>query len=103
MRIRVVLALLLFAQLADIASFTVGVGLLGIGAEANRLARAVYDAGGIDGVVLLKGAGILLTLAILVYAAPRFPRLALVGGATAATLGAVGALLNTVSIALARG
>jgi hypothetical protein len=54
-------------------------------------------------VILLKGAGILLTLAILVYSAPRFPRMALLGASLALTFGALGALTNTVSIAIAHG
>ncbi len=103
MRIRVVLAFLLFAQLADAVSFMVGVHLLGIGAETNGMARLAYDAGGANGVILLKGAGILLTLAILVYSAPRFPRMAVLGATLALAFGVLGALTNTVSIAIAHG
>lgn len=103
MTLRVVLPLLLFAQLADAASFMVGVHLLGIGAEANGMARLAYEAGGPNGVILLKGTGILLTLAILIYSAPRFPRMALLGASLALTFGVLGALTNAVSIAIAHG
>lgn len=103
MKIRPVLALLLVAQLADAISFVIGVPVVGIHGEANGIARLAFDAGGVSGVILLKGAGILATLAILVYSAPRFPRMALAGASTALAFGVLGALLNTVSIAIAHG
>jgi hypothetical protein len=103
MSFRLVLALLLLAQLADAASFVIGIPMVGIHAEANGMARLAFDAGGTSGVVLLKGAGILATLAILVYSAPRFPRMALLGASAALAFGVLGALLNTVSIAIAHG
>ena len=86
------------AQLADAMTFTFGVGQFGIALESNSVAVLLYRAGGLDGVLLAKGAAILLSLAILVLAAYRFPRLLFFGGATATSLGLLGFATNTLSI-----
>ena len=48
--------------------------------------------------LLAKAAAILLSLAILVLAAHRFPRLLFMGGAAATSLGLLGFATNTASI-----
>jgi hypothetical protein len=103
MKVRLILAGLLLAQLADAASFAIGIARLGIGAEANGWMRVLYDAGGLPAVMALKGGAILVTLAILVLAAWRYPRLVILGGAAATSLGLLGFFSNTLAIALARG
>lgn len=103
MKVRLILAGLLIAQLADAVTFAIGITRLGIGAEANGWMRVLYDAGGLPAVMALKGSAILLTLAILVFAAWRYPRLLILGGAVATSLGLLGFLSNTLAIALARG
>jgi hypothetical protein len=103
MKVRLILAGLLLAQLADAASFAIGIARLGIGAEANGWMRVLYDAGGLPAVMAFKGGAILLTLAILVLAAWRYPRLVILGGAAATSLGLLGFFSNTLAIALARG
>jgi hypothetical protein len=103
MTVRLVLAGLLIAQLADAVSFAIGITRLGIGAEANGWMRFLYDAGGMPAVMALKCGAILLSIAILVAAAWRYPRLVILGGATGTSLGLLGAFSNTLAIAVARG
>jgi hypothetical protein len=86
------------AQLADALTFTIGVGQFGIALESNSLAVTLYRTNGLDGVLLAKGAAILLSLAILVLAAHRFPRLLFFGGAAATSIGLLGFVTNTLSI-----
>ena len=103
MKVRLILAGLLIAQLADAVTFAIGVARLGIGAEANGWMRVLYEAGGLPAVMALKGGAILLTLSILVFASWRYPRLLVLGGAAATSFGLLGFLSNTLAIALARG
>ena len=84
MHARLILTALVLAQLADAVTFTVGEALHGIGLESNGFARIVYRAGGLDGILLMKGAVLLVTLALLVLTARRLPRL-FVWGAAAST------------------
>ena len=98
MKVRLVLAGLLIAQLADAVSFAIGIARVGIAAEANGWMRLLYDAGGLPAVMALKGGAILLTLGILTLAAWRYPRLVILGGATATSLGLLGAFSNTLAI-----
>ncbi|MDQ2934141.1 MAG: hypothetical protein M3R49_04015 [Chloroflexota bacterium] len=102
-KVRLVLAGLLIAQLADAVSFAIGISRVGIGAEANGWMRFLYDAGGLPAVMALKGSAILLTLGIVLLAARRYPRLVVLGGATATSLGLLGAFTNTLAIALTHG
>lgn len=95
---RVILTAILLAQLADAASFTVGHALHGIGVEANGFAVAVYGAAGVDGVLLVKGATIVVILAVLVVTAPRYRRLLVWGGAAATSIGLLGFLANVLSL-----
>lgn len=103
MKIRLVLAGLLVAQLADAVSFAIGISRVGISAEANGWMRILYDTGGLPAVMALKGGAILLSLAIVVLAGRRYPRVVILGCATATSLGLLGAFSNTVAIALAGG
>ena len=100
MRARVLLTVLLLAQLADAATFSVAIPILGIGVESNGIAALIYHWQGMGGVLALKGAAILATLALLVVASSRAPRIFYFGGATATTVGAFGAITNVWAVAL---
>ena len=89
---------MVLAQLADAFTFTMGVGQFGIHLESNGIAATLYRATGLDGVLLAKAAAILFSLAILVLAAHRFPRLLFMGGAAATSIGLLGFATNTLSI-----
>ncbi len=86
------------AQLGDAFTFTIGVSRFGIDLESNGLAAAIYRAAGLDGVLYVKAAVIVATIALMVVAARRFPRLLVWGGAAATSLGLLGFLTNTASI-----
>jgi hypothetical protein len=94
------LAGLLIGQLADAATFAVGVALHGIGLESNSFAALAYRWDGVQGVLLFKGGAILVTLAVLVATAARFPRLFVWGAATATGLGLLGMAANVTSLML---
>ena len=93
-----ILTAMVLAQLADAFTFTMGVGQFGIQLESNGIAATLYRVSGLDGVLLAKAAAILLSLAILVLAAHRFPRRLFMGGAAATSLGLLGFATNTLSI-----
>lgn len=94
---------MVFAQLADAASFLVAVTRHGIAHEANGVAAALYRLGGVDAVLLAKGAVILIAIGILVFAAHRFRLVLVMGGATATSLGILGFVTNTWSMAILGG
>jgi hypothetical protein len=97
---RVILWGLVFAQLADAFTFTIGVSRFGIDLESNGLAVWLYGASGLDGVLLAKGAVLLATIGLLVATATRFPRLLVWGGAAATSIGLLGFATNTASVLL---
>ncbi len=97
---RFILFGLVLAQLADAATFTVGVSRFGIGLESNGIATGIYHASGLDGVLMAKTMVLLATIGLLVTTAPRFPRLLVWGGAAATSLGLLGFATNTASILL---
>jgi len=97
---RFILFGLVLAQLADALTFTVGVSRFGIGLESNGIAAGLFRAGGLDAVLLVKGAVLVLTIGLLATTAARFPRLLVWGGATATSLGLLGFAANATSIAL---
>lgn len=97
---RYILLGLLVTQLADAATFTLGVSRFGIGLEGNGLAVGIFHAAGLNGVLIAKAIVIVGTLCLLAFAAARFPRLLVWGGATATALGLLGFLANTASILL---
>ena len=97
---RFILFGLVLAQLADAFTFTIGVSRYGISLESNGIATGIYHLGGLDGVLLVKGAVIVATVLLLTYTAGRFRRLLVWGGATATSLGLLGFAANTASIAI---
>lgn len=97
---RFILFGIVLTQLADATTFMVGVSRFGIGLESNGFAAGLYHAGGLDAVLLLKGAVIVATTTLLAYTAPRFPRLLVWGGAAATSLGLIGFAANTTSLVL---
>jgi hypothetical protein len=98
MQIRLILAFLLLAQLGDAATFMVGQRLHGIGLESNPWAVMAFQWGGLNGVLLMKAAAILVTLGVLVLTAHRFPRLLVWGAATATGMGLLGTVANVGSL-----
>ncbi|HET6380553.1 MAG TPA: hypothetical protein VFH63_05900 [candidate division Zixibacteria bacterium] len=98
MPVRAILLFLLIAQLGDAATFMLGMNLHGIHLESNGVAVAAYQAGGVEAVLLLKGAAILAVLGVLVATAHRFPRLLVWGGAAATAMGLLGIAANVTSL-----
>src|SRR5690606_13590737 len=88
------------AQLVDALSFTIGVSRFGIGMESNGFASALYEFAGLGGVLGVKAGVLLTTIALLVATAHRYPRLLVWGGAMATSVGLLGFLSNTWSIAI---
>jgi hypothetical protein len=99
-RPRIMLGLLLLFQLADAATFAFGSAIHGIEIEANGFAAMAYRWHGLDGVMLLKGGAILLTLSVLIAGMARFPRLFLWGAAAATSVGLVGMAANVTTLIL---
>lgn len=97
---RVILFGVTLAQLADALTFTVGVGRFGIGLESDGIATWLYHQGGLDAVLLAKGAVILTVIGLLATTASRFPRLLVWGGAPATSLGLLGFAVDSASIML---
>jgi hypothetical protein len=97
---RIILFGLVAAQLADAISFTFGVSRFGIGLESNGIAATIFRLGGLEAVLVSKGAVIVGTIALLGINAQRFPRLLVWGGAAATSLGLLGFLANTTSVFL---
>ena len=91
---RVILFGLVLAQLTDALTFAIGVSRFGIGLESNGIAVGLYRLGGLDAVLLAKGAVLLTTLALLISTVGRFPRLFVWGGAMATSLGFLGFAAN---------
>jgi hypothetical protein len=97
---RIILWGLVLAQLIDALSFTIGVGRFGIDLESNGIAAGLYHAGGLEAVLLVKGAVLLTTIGLLMVTAPRFPRLLVWGGAAATSIGLLGFATNAAAIAI---
>ena len=97
---RVILFGIVLAQLTDALTFTIGVSRFGIGLESNGIAAGLYRFGGLDAVLLVKGAVLLMTLMMLISTVSRFPRLFVWGGAMATSLGFLGFAANSASILL---
>ena len=95
---RIILFGLVLAQLVDALTFTIGVSRFGIDLESNGVAVVLYRELGLDGVLLAKCAAILVSIGMIVYAAHRFPRLLVWGGAAATSLGLLGFATNTLTI-----
>jgi hypothetical protein len=99
-RPRIMLGLLLLFQLADAATFALGAAIHGIEIESNGFAALAYRWNGLDGVMMLKGGAILLTLSVLCAGVARFPRLFVWGAAAATSVGLVGMAANVTSLIL---
>lgn len=89
---------LVLAQLGDAFTFTYGVTRFGIELESNGIATWLFQTAGLGGVLAAKAVVLLVTIAVIVLAATRFPRLLMWGGAAATSLGLLGFLTNTASI-----
>jgi hypothetical protein len=90
--------LAMIAQLADAATFTLGSQILGIRYEANGLAAGIYHRTGLEGLLLVKGSVIVLTVAVLLVLATRLPRAFTFGAAAATAIGFLGALSNASTV-----
>jgi hypothetical protein len=90
--------LAVIAQLADAATFTFGSQILGIRYEANGLAAGIYQRTGLEGLLLVKGSVIVLTVAVLLVLATRLPRAFTFGAAAATAIGLLGALSNASTV-----
>lgn len=97
--VRLSLLLVVFAQLGDAITFALGSQMIGIRYESNGLVTTVYRHAGLDAVLLLKGAAILLTLAVLTILARRLPRAFAIGAVVATGLGLLGLFSNTTTVA----
>lgn len=86
------------AQLADAATFTIGVARVGIDLEANAFAVELYSTAGMSGVLIAKLMVIIAAIGVLAWASGRFPLLRFLGGATATNLGLLGFVANTVTV-----
>lgn len=95
---RWLLAAVLLAQLADAATFAVWVAIHGPMGEANAFALVAYERFGMEGILVMKGAGILIMLALLVTAGSRFRLFFHMGAATATSIGLLGVLTNTAAL-----
>lgn len=96
--VRLILLALVVTQLADAATFTLGVSRYGIGLESNGIAAGLFGVGGLEAVLLTKGTVLIGTIALLVSTATRFPRLLVWGGAAATSLGLLGFAANTTTL-----
>lgn len=91
---------MLLAQLADAVTFAAAVNRLGIEAESNRWAVALFSSGGIDAVLVGKLIAIVVMIGLIAHAASRFPKLLVMGGATATSLGLLGFVTNSLALLL---
>ena len=87
------IGLLVLFQVADLATFALFIGNLGLGAEQNPLARAVYSQAGLIGLALIKGLAIWAILTCFVYLFPR-DRLSTVLIVICVAFSSVGAISN---------
>ena len=97
---RIILFGIVLAQLTDALTFTIGVSRLGIDLESNGIAASLYQSGGLESVLAVKGGVLLATIAILVATAQDFPRLLVWGGAAATSIGLLGFATNSLTIAI---
>jgi hypothetical protein len=97
---RFILFGIVLTQLADAFTFTYGIARFGIHLESNGIAAGIFHMGGLNAVLVVKGAVIVATTILLAYTAHRFPRLLVWGGATGTSMGLLGFAANSASIAL---
>jgi threonine/homoserine efflux transporter RhtA len=89
-------ALVVVAQLLDLATFVPAVARVGIGAESNPFARTLYQSAGPLGPAALKVTAIAIMLLALVRVARRFPTRLVASAAVLAGIGLAGAASNLV-------
>ncbi len=89
-------AVVVVAQLLDLATFVPAVARAGIGAESNPLARALYLSAGPIGPAALKVGAIAIMLLVLMRILRRFPRYSLPPSALLVAIGLAGAGSNLV-------
>ena len=82
------------AQLLDLATFLPAVARLGIGAESNPVASALYQSIGPLGPVALKAAAVTVMVIGLVRVAQRFPSFVLPSAALVVGIGLFGTASN---------
>jgi len=83
-----------FAQVLDLATFLPAVGRVGIGAESNPVARALYQSIGPLGPVALKAAAVTVMVIGLVRVVQRFPSFAVPSAALVVGIGLFGTASN---------
>ena len=88
------LAVVVVAQLLDLATFVPAVARVGIGAESNPFARTLYQSAGPLGPAALKAAAVAIMLLALLRVARRFPTRLLPSAAILAGIGLAGAASN---------
>ncbi len=88
------LAVVVVAQMLDLATFIPAVARMGIEAESNPIARTLYLTMGAFGPAALKSAAIILMLLALMRVTRRFPRFALPSAALLVGIGLVGTASN---------
>jgi hypothetical protein len=103
MQIPLILTGILIAQLGDATTFVIGAALHGIAIESNPFALGAHARSGVEGVLLMKGAGIVVVLAVLVSTAERYPRLVTRAGGAAIGLGVLGVIANVTSLLILAG
>jgi len=82
------------AQFLDLATFIPAVARVGIGAESNPFARALYLSAGPLGPAALKAAAIAIMLLALARVVRRFPAYSVPSAALVIGIGLVGAASN---------
>jgi hypothetical protein len=87
-------ASVLIIQLMDLVSFVPAVARVGIGAESNPFARALYVSLGAAGPAILKLAAMAVLLIALLWIARRFPTQLLPAALLAAAIGLAGFASN---------
>lgn len=97
--VRTMLLLAVVAQLGDAITFALGSQMIGIGQESNGLIASIYKHAGLNGVLLLKGWAILVTVSVLMVLARRLPRAFMIGAVVALALGLLGLISNTTTVA----
>jgi hypothetical protein len=100
-RYAAVFAVVATVELLDLATFIPAVGRMGVGAEDNPLARALYLLAGPLGPAALKVAAIAIILLALARLVRRFPKMVLPSAALASAIGLFGVASN-VAVTLLR-
>jgi threonine/homoserine efflux transporter RhtA len=87
-------AVVVVAQMLDLASFVPAVARVGIGAESNPFARTLYQTAGPLGPAALKATVVAIMLLALVRVARRFPARLVASAAILTGIGLAGAASN---------